>query len=259
MAMFGGAVFLGQYFQIGRGYSPTEAGLLTIPMMGGVLISSTVSGRLITKYGRIKPYIIAGTLLLVAGFGLLGTVDHQTNLGLVGLGMFLVGTGVGMSMQNLVLVVQNSVALTDLGAASGAITFFRSLGGTIGVSVLGAVLANRVTDLSTGKLAAIGVNASAGGGETGTLDLGGLPAPIREIIRTAYGDATGRIFLIAAVIAVIGVIAALFLPAVTLRTTVDMAKADKDPVESTPLTEVAGGVGIEDDGLTEGRAQPAAK
>ena len=68
MAMFGGAVFLGQYFQIGRGYSPTEAGLLTIPMMAGVLISSIIAGRLITRTGRIKPYIVAGSVILVAGF-----------------------------------------------------------------------------------------------------------------------------------------------------------------------------------------------
>jgi len=253
MAMFGGAVFLGQYFQIGRGYSPTEAGLLTIPMMAGVLLSSTISGRLITATGKIKPYIIAGTLVLVAGFGVLGTIDHETNLVIVGVGMFLVGAGVGMSMQNLVLVVQNTVALSDLGAASGAITFFRSLGGTIGVSVLGAVLANKVTADITAHLRAAGVTAAPGGGDTSTLDLASLPPAFQEIVRAAYGDATGHIFLIAAVIGLVGVVAAVALPAVTLRTTVDLAKADRDPEESTPLTEVAGGVGVEDGDRTEGR------
>ncbi|MFG1927310.1 MDR family MFS transporter [Cryptosporangium sp. NPDC048952] len=251
MAMFGGAVFLGQYFQIGRGYSPTEAGLLTIPMMAGVLLSSTISGRLITATGKIKPYIIAGTVVLVAGFGILGTIDHETNLVIVGVGMFLVGTGVGMSMQNLVLVVQNTVALSDLGAASGAITFFRSLGGTIGVSVLGAVLANKVTADITDHLRAAGVSPSAGG-DTSTLDLKALPPAFQEIVRAAYGDATGHIFLIAAAIAVVGVLAAVALPKVELRTTVDMAKADKDPEEATALTEVAGGVGVEDGDRTEG-------
>ncbi|GAA0236463.1 MDR family MFS transporter [Cryptosporangium japonicum] len=251
MAMFGGAVFLGQYFQIGRGYSPTEAGLLTIPLMAGVLLSSTISGRLITATGKIKPYIVGGTVVLVAGFGILGTIDHLTSLWLVGVGMFLVGTGVGMSMQNLVLVVQNTVALSDLGAASGAITFFRSLGGTIGVSVLGAVLASKVTTDITAQLRAAGVPANAGA-DTSTLDLEALPPAFQEIVRAAYGDATGHIFLIAAAIAVVGVLAAVALPQVELRTTVDLAKADQDPDEATPLTEVAGGVGVEDGTRTEG-------
>ena len=172
MAMFGGSVFLGQYFQIGRGYSPTEAGLLTIPLMAGVLVSSTVSGRMISNSGKIKPYIVTGTLVLVAGFAALSVIDHQTPLWYVGVGMALVSTGVGMSMQNLVLAVQNSVELKDIGAASSTVAFFRSLGGTIGVSVLGAVLAHRVTGSITTQLAAAGVPAGSGGGDTSSLNLG---------------------------------------------------------------------------------------
>src|SRR4051812_11546720 len=198
MAMFGGAVFLGQYFQIGRGYSPTEAGLLTIPLMAGVLVSSTISGRLITKTGKIKPYIVAGTVILVAGFLVLSTMDHQTSLWIVGAGMALVGIGVGMSMQNLVLAVQNTVALKDIGAASSTVAFFRSLGGTIGVSVLGAVLAPRVPADITGQLAAAGVPAGGGGGKTSALNLSQLPAAVQHIVRAAYGDATGHIFMISA-------------------------------------------------------------
>ncbi|GAA3784340.1 MDR family MFS transporter [Micromonospora maritima] len=221
MAMFGGAVFLGQYFQIGRGYSPTEAGLLTIPMMAGVLISSIVAGRMITTSGRIKPYIVFGSIVLVAGFALLGTVDHETSLVLVGVAMFVVGVGVGMTMQNLVLAVQNTVALKDIGAASASVAFFRSLGGTIGVSVLGAVLARRVTDRITHDLAAAGIPTSGGGGGS-TLNLDALPEPVRQIVRAAYGDATGHIFLISAAIAVVGVVAALLLRPVTLRSSLDL-------------------------------------
>ena len=224
MAMFGGAVFLGQYFQIGRGYSPTEAGLLTIPLMAGVLVSSTISGRLITKTGKIKPYIVAGTIILVAGFLVLSTMDHQTSLWIVGTGMALVGIGVGMSMQNLVLSVQNTVRLRDIGAASSTVAFFRSLGGTIGVSVLGAVLAHRVTKDITTQLASAGVPAGNSGGSS-ALNLAALPASIQHIVRAAYGDATGHIFLISAAIAVVGVIAAAFLRPTALRTTVDMQKA----------------------------------
>ena len=221
MAMFGGAVFLGQYFQIGRGYSPTEAGLLTIPMMVGVLISSIVAGRMITATGKIKPYIVFGAVVLVVGFAMLGTIDHETSLVFVGLAMFIVGVGVGMTMQNLVLAVQNTVALKDIGAASASVAFFRSLGGTIGVSVLGAVLARRVTDRITGDLAAAGIPASGGGGGS-TLNLDALPEPVRQIVRAAYGDATGHIFLISAAIAVVGIVAALLLRPVTLRSSLDL-------------------------------------
>jgi EmrB/QacA subfamily drug resistance transporter len=222
MAMFGGAVFLGQYFQIGRGYSPTEAGLLTIPLMAGVLITSIVAGRMITKSGRIKPYIITGLIVLVIGFVMLGTIDHQTSLVFVGAGMFLVGAGVGMSMQNLVLAVQNTVPLRDIGAASASIAFFRSMGGAIGVSVLGAVLARRVTDQITHDLAAAGVPAGGAGSQTSTLNLAALPEAFQHIVRSAYGDATGHIFLISAAIAVVGLLAAAFLRPATLRTSLDL-------------------------------------
>ncbi|WP_019633001.1 MDR family MFS transporter [Actinomadura atramentaria] len=234
MAMFGGAVFLGQYFQIGRGYSPTHAGLLTIPMMAGVLLSSTVAGRLATRTGRIKRFIVAGTIVLTAGFALLSTIDHGTSLYFVGVAMFLVGVGVGMSMQNLVLVVQNSVPLGEVGAASASVTFFRSLGGTIGVSVLGAVLANQVSTKIAEGLARLGIK--GGGAGSGSLDVKSLPGPVREVVRAAYGDATGHIFLISAFIAVVGIVAALALKSVVLRDSLDLA-------EGAPSDAASGGAG----------------
>ena len=234
MAMFGGAVFLGQYFQIGRGYSPTTAGLLTIPLMAGVLLASVVAGRLISRTGRIKPYIMAGTVVLVGGFALLSFLQHDTPLWFVGLGMFGVGVGVGMSMQNLVLAVQNTVPLRDIGAASASVAFFRSLGGAIGVSVLGAVLAHQVAGSITRQLAAAG--APAGGG-SGDLDVTALPAAIQQIVRNAYGDATGHIFLISAAIAVVGVIAAALLRPKPLRTSLDLA----DQAPAAAEADAAGG------------------
>ncbi|MGQ4271557.1 MDR family MFS transporter [Nocardiopsis changdeensis] len=228
MAMFGGAVFLGQYFQLARGYSPTEAGLLTIPLMLGVLVSSTVSGRMVSRSGRVKSYVMTGLVTLSVGFFLLSTIDAESPLPYVGLGMLLVGTGVGLSMQNLVLVVQNSVPLRELGAASGAITFFRSLGGTIGVSVLGAVLANRVATGITEGLAAAGVDASgAAASGSGTLNLDAMPPFLRDIVAGAYGSATGDIFLVATGIAVVGVLVGLLLPRVRLRDSLDLP----EPVE----------------------------
>ncbi|MGY1830555.1 DHA2 family efflux MFS transporter permease subunit [Geodermatophilus sp. SYSU D01180] len=218
VAMFGSTVFLGQYLQISRGYSPTAAGLLTIPMVGGLLVSSTVSGILITRHGRWKRFLVAGSLLVVAGFGLLATVDHETDMVLLGVFLFVLGVGIGMTMQNLVLAVQNTVAASDLGAASSAVAFFRSLGGTIGVSVLGAVLSNRVTDLITAGLPPEAAASGGGSGSVGLASLEDAPPAIQELIRVSYGDATGRVFLVSAVIAVVAVAAILLIREVALRT-----------------------------------------
>jgi EmrB/QacA subfamily drug resistance transporter len=220
VAMFGSSVFLGQYLQISRGYSPTAAGLLTIPMVAGLLLSSTVSGLLITRTGRWKGFLLGGAILVVAGFGLLSTIDHETNMVLLGVFLFVLGVGIGMTMQNLVLAVQNTVAATDLGAASSAVAFFRSLGGTIGVSVLGAVLSSHVGDLIGKGLAAIpgAAAAAAGSGDVGLADFSQAPPVIRTLIRVSYGDATGRIFLISAVVAAVAVVAILFIREIALQT-----------------------------------------
>jgi MFS family permease len=202
--------------------------------MAGVLLSSTISGRMISRSGNVKPYIVTGSLVLTAGFLVMGTMDHDTSLLVISVGMLMVGTGVGLSMQNLVLAIQNTVPLNELGAASGAITFFRSLGGTIGVSVLGAILAGQVATGIAQGLTKAGIPASGSGGDS--LDIAALPAPIRAIVQVAYGDATGHIFLVSAGIAAVGVIAALFLPPVKLRDTLDLEPAapvtDGEPARS---------------------------
>jgi MFS family permease len=216
VAMFGSSVFLGQYLQISRGYSPTAAGLLTIPMVAGLLISSTVSGILITRTGRWKRFLVAGSLLVVVGFGLLSLIDHETNMVLLGVFLFVLGVGIGMTMQNLVLAVQNTVAASDLGAASSAVAFFRSLGGTIGVSVLGAVLSSRVATLISAGLG--GVPTGRGSGDVGLADFADAPPAVRELIRISYGDATGRIFLVSAIVAAVAVVAVVLIREVALKT-----------------------------------------
>jgi EmrB/QacA subfamily drug resistance transporter len=236
VAMFGSSVFLGQYLQISRGYSPTAAGLLTVPMIAGLLLSSTVSGILITRTGRWKHFLVSGSILVVAGFGMLSTVDHATNMVLLGVFLFVLGVGIGMTMQNLVLAVQNTVAASDLGAASSAVAFFRSLGGTIGVSVLGAVLSTHVGDLIVKGLAAIpGASAAAAAsasGSVGLADFTDAPPVIRNLIRVSYGDATGRIFLISAVVAAIAVVAILFIREIALRTQSGTERLQSESVDA---------------------------
>jgi EmrB/QacA subfamily drug resistance transporter len=245
VVLYGGTVFLGQYFQLARGYSPTRAGLLTFPLMVGLLISSTVSGQLVSRLGRWKGFLVLGSVLLTVGLVLLGTIDHATSLVRLGLSMAVLGAGVGMLMQNLVLAVQNTVDVREIGAASATVAFFRSLGGAVGVSALGAVLASRVADLTAQGLAAQGpaaVAAARSAGGNGTLDLAAMPEGLRTIVRSSYGDATGRIFLIAAVISVLTLAAVLFIKEVPLRTTIGKVDRPTDlaePLRSTELLQTA--------------------
>ena len=232
IGLFGATTFLGQYFQTARGYSPTMAGVLSMPMVFGMLASSVVSGQLITKYGKWKSFVVAGAGILVAGFALLGTLDHTTNLWLVAAYIFFVGLGTGMLMQNLVLAVQNTVSVEHIGAASSSVAFFRTFGGAIGVSVLGAILASKVSDLTTAGLTAMGIDAGTTSGSD-NLDLTALPDPIEALVRASYGDATGTIFLVAAGAAVITLIAVAFLPNKQLRTTIDL-KPEADHAELEP-------------------------
>ncbi|WP_354240428.1 MFS transporter [Arthrobacter sp. UYEF20] len=221
VGMFGSSAFLGQYFQVARGASPTEAGLLTLPMIAGNLIGSVLSGQLISRTGKWKRYLVAGAVLLIGGLGLAGTIDHTTELWLTGLYTGILGLGLGLLMQNLVLAVQNTVRATDIGTASASVAFFRSVGGAIGVSVLGAILGNRVKELATEGLAAAGIPAS-GGSAGASMDLTDMPAPVRDIMRAAYGDATAEIFLISAIIGIVALVAILFIKEQPLRRTVDI-------------------------------------
>jgi EmrB/QacA subfamily drug resistance transporter len=214
VAMFGGTVFLSQYFQVSLGYSPTEAGLLSLPMVAGLLVSSTIAGALITKTGLWKRYLVAGGVLMAVGFGLLATIDASTSIWLLGVFMAVVGVGVGLLMQNLVLAAQNDVPARQLGSATSVVSFFRSLGGTIGVSALGAVLAGRVAS----DLSVLGSTAG-GGGHAAAPDTSSLPPEVQDLVQHAYADATAELFLIATPLAAIALLVVLFIKEKPLQTT----------------------------------------
>ncbi|AGZ45789.1 putative MFS transporter [Actinoplanes friuliensis DSM 7358] len=215
VAMFGGTVFLSQYFQVSLGKSPTVAGLMSLPMIFGLLVSSTVAGALITKYGRWKAYLVAGSIVMTGGMLLLSTISATTSALMLSIYMAVLGIGVGMLMQNLVLAAQNDVPANELGASTSALTFFRSMGGAIGVSALGAVLAARVTTLMTERF---GPAATGGSGTAAVPDLATLPAPVRAIVADVYGQATAELFLVGAPIAALAVIAVLFIKEKPLHT-----------------------------------------
>ena len=217
ITQFGGSVFLSQYFQIARGFSPTAAGLLMLPAIAGNLVGSTVSGRLITRTGVWKRYLLVGAVLLTAGLGLMGTLDHTTPVWLAGAYMALMGLGTGALLQNLVLAVQNTVDLPDVGTASAVVAFFRSLGGTMGITALGALLAVQVADRVREGLAAAGLAGQAG---PDGLDLSGLPGPVLHVVRDAHADAIGVVFLATAALGLVTLLAVCLIPERELRTTV---------------------------------------
>lgn len=196
VCLFGMPAFLGQYFQLGRGLSPTESGMMILPLVFGNLLSSMVSGRLITRYGRWKLYLVLGSAILTTAMFALSTVGAQTPYPLVLAVLFLVGLGFGAQMQNLMLVVQNTVQVTRVGQASALIAFFRVFGGAAGTSILGSVMALQVTGVTVASL--------NGSGE---------PSAV-------YAEATGTMFLVAAFLTVPAVVANLLLKETPLRTTV---------------------------------------
>lgn len=222
ISLFSTSVFLSQYMIMARGASATQAGLMTFPMMAGLLIISTAAGWMISKFGKWKALVVTGSILQAIGLFLLGTIHYDTNFLLVGTYMFILGAGVGLVMQNMVLVVQNAVSQKELGVASSAVTFFRTLGGTAGTAGLGAVLAVSIPNMLADRKAEL-ANALASLGdkatEIGTAlnsgvlpDVSALPGPIQIIIESTYGDAVAGLFALAAPLSLITIIAVLLIP-----------------------------------------------
>ncbi|GMA23825.1 hypothetical protein GCM10025864_15840 [Luteimicrobium album] len=241
VAMYSGTTFLSQYFQLARGDSPTEAGLLTLPMIIGLAAISLLSGQFISRTGRWKGVLVLGGVLTVAGLALMGTARVGTAYGLLAVYMFLIGAGLGMTQQNLVLSVQNQVARSELGSASALVAFMRTLGGAVGVSALGALLAHHVITYITSGLEGIGVG--AGATSSGTVPkVSTLPEPVRGVVEAAYGHGVADVFLWSAPVVLLGLVAILFIKEVPLRT----ANA------AAPLEELAADAGVVllDDDLT---------
>jgi EmrB/QacA subfamily drug resistance transporter len=237
VAMFGATVYLSQYFQIARGMSPTHAGLMTVFMVGGLVVSSMVTGRIITRTGTWKRYLVSGMVAVVIGLALLSRIDETTPLAVLAVDMAILGLGLGATMQNLVLAVQNNTAQADMGAASSLVAFFRSLGGSIGVAALGAVLSHQVAANVTAGLAAMGQPASAH--ESHQIpNLSALPEPIRALFEHAFGAATGHVFLVAVPFAALALVCVAFIREVPLRTTIHRADEveELDPVSEDEVS-----------------------
>ncbi|WP_078651815.1 MFS transporter [Streptomyces xylophagus] len=242
VGMYSGTVFFSQYFQLARDKSPTMSGVMTIPMIGGLFVASMVSGRFITKTGRWKGWLVAGGLFLTVGLGLLGLMRYDTPYWELSIYMALLGIGVGTMMQNLVLSTQNQVTPKDLGAASSTVSFFRSLGGAVGVGVLGSVMSGRITHYAKDTVTSLDPQSQAAAvkavGSSALPDMDALPSTVRTWLESAYGHGIADVFLYAAPFALIAFVVVMFIKEVPLRTSGGLAQAAEEAVGVLDAAEV---------------------
>jgi EmrB/QacA subfamily drug resistance transporter len=216
LAMFGAIIFLPVYFQVVQGMSPTESGLALLPMVAGLFATSIGSGQLMTRTGRYKLFPILGAAVTVVGFVLLTTVDEGTPYWQVGLFIFVLGAGVGFTMQIVVTAVQNAVDRRDMGSATASVTFFRTLGGAFGTAIFGAVLTSRVAHYLAG---ASGGSTPPGADEiaNNVQAIRALPPEARLVFLDAWVRAVHDVFIVAIPFAVAAFVLAFFIPELELK------------------------------------------
>ena len=230
VALFGAASYLPTYLQMVDGASATESGLLMLPMMGGIVGASVISGQLISRTGRYRRHPLVGTALSVAGMWLLSRLETGTPRLHYSIWMAVLGTGIGMVMPVLILAVQNSVRPADLGTATSANNYFRQIGGSVGAAVFGTLFAGRLTDALEERLPAhAGAVPDA---ESITPELvHALPPELRDAYVQAYADAMPRVFLYLVPVLVLGLLIAFFLKEKPL---VSHHAPTAEPAQETP-------------------------
>jgi predicted MFS family arabinose efflux permease len=231
MAMFGAIVFIPLFLQLVYGASPTSSGLRLLPLMAGLLVAAIASGRAISRMGRYKVFPIAGTATLVVGMYLLSRLGIGTAPWLASIYMLVVGVGIGLVMQVLVLVVQNDARPQEIGVATSTATFFRSVGGSFGVAIFGAIFASRLA-AQIKQLPAGAAKHLAGGVHLTPQEAKRLPPVVHSEFLHAFSHALHGVFLWGMVMAIVPFVLAWFLKEVPLRTTLT-GPAEQDGTVST--------------------------
>lgn len=237
IAMFGAIGYMPTYLQMVLGVDATQAGLLMIPMMGTMLVTSVTVGALVSKLGRYKAFMVAGSLLIAAGLFCLSRLATDTATYLICLALAVVGLGLGMSMQLLTLVVQNSFPVSMVGTATAGANFFRQVGATVGSALVGGLFTARLKDLLADRLAPVLAAARQQGqapslGSTNSLTpsvVQSLSDPVREVIIGAYNDALIPIFLWIMPLGIAAALVLLFVVEKDLATTVAASGTTKAP------------------------------
>ncbi len=216
-ALFGAVTFLPVFLQVAKGVDPTTSGLQLLPLMGGLLFTSILSGILISRWGRYKVFPVVGTAVMTLGLYLLSTVGAATSDALMALYMVIMGLGLGGVMQVLVIAVQNAVAHRDLGVATAGATFFRSIGGSFGAAIFGAIFANVLGSRLAANLRGLpipkGLSASVSPAE-----LAKLPPAVIHGIKAAYASSIDTVFVVAVPIGAVAFLLTFLLPEIELRT-----------------------------------------
>lgn len=235
ITMFAAILYIPQYQQIVRGYSPTKSGLATLPLVMGLVIASIISGRLMTKLGRYKAFPIFGTLMVTLGMWLFSHVTLNTSLVTLSLWMVIIGLGLGSFLQVATLAVQNSVAQSEMGTATSSTTFFRTIGSSLGGAIFGSILISRLTHYLHQALPAKASShiSTAAITSQGTAQIKHLPPHVQQVILTAFIHSFHDMFLIAIPFALAAFIAALFLREAPLRTSNN--EADSGELVSHPV------------------------
>ena len=240
LAMFGAIIFIPLFLQLVYGVSPTSSGLRMLPLMGGLLVASVLSGRAISRIGRYKVFPIAGTAVTTLGMFLLSRLEVETAPWVASVYMLVVGVGIGLTMQVLVLVVQNDSPPGDIGVATSTATFFRSMGGSLGVALFGAIFAARLNselqDLGLGDRFSGGVNISPD-------EVHALPAVLRLDFLHAFVDALSPVFLVGAALTLLAFGLSWLLREVPLRGTTaaaDLAQSAEAAVAAPDHESVSG-------------------
>ncbi|HEX6325735.1 MAG TPA: MFS transporter [Jiangellaceae bacterium] len=199
LAMFGGIIFLPVYFQVVQGMTPTESGLALLPMMAGVLTTSIGSGQLMTRTGRYKTFPIVGAAVASLGFLLLTTLDAQTPYWQIAPFIFVLGAGLGFTMQVVVTIVQNAVERRDMGSATSSVTFFRLMGGAFGTAIFGAVLTNRLGHYlsQSGASAHVMSGTAVSKIANNVQAIQTLPTQVKAVVIDAWVRSVHNVFLIA--------------------------------------------------------------
>jgi len=213
--MLGALTFLPSYLQYVQGVSATGSGIRTLPMVAGLLITSILSGNVVSKTGKYRIFPIAGSAVMAIGMFLLSLMDEHTSVLVQSLSMFVLGVGIGLTMQILTIIVQNTVAYRDLGVATSGITFFRTLGSSFGAAVFGAIYANKLaTHLATVFASHPDIDPRS---VASPKTLHALPPAQQLPLIHAYSQAIQTLFLYGIPIAVVAFVFALVLKQVPLR------------------------------------------